>query len=96
LDGSEPPATLHAMQDAAHPADDGVSPAHHDVDVSITSSALAKKLDRVVDLPPLITAALIVFRIPAAPPVLFFPEPAARVVADSLSELPPPSRGPPV
>jgi len=96
FDGNEPAAAVHAVEDGHHHAGEGATPSHHDVDVSLTSSALAKKLDRSLDLPPLLTAALLVLWTPGEPVGVVSPEFTATPLPESPLAITPPARGPPV
>ncbi len=96
LDGNEPAATMHSTDDGVHHEEGGASPVHRDVDVSVTSSALAKKLDGSFDLSGLVAVAFIVLRIPVERAVTAFPESTTPILIRSIAELRPPLRGPPV
>ena len=93
--GGEPPASVHVGDGGSHHADDADS-AHRDVDVSLESEALAKKVGGSLGVPAALpaTVALFVVRVavpadfPGDPPSLIVPIPAFRVL--------PPLRAPPV
>jgi hypothetical protein len=100
FDGGEPPATVHSMQDGGVHHEDGGDGAadsvHHDLDVSIPSSALVKKFKGSGDLPALIAAAFVLFRVPAVDAAVPAPDRAAMRVPRPLVRILPPSRAPPV
>ena len=59
FDGSEPPATMHIVDDEGlHHINDK---AHSDLDVSAVGSTLVKQLDSGFDLPLLIAAFFVIF-----------------------------------
>jgi hypothetical protein len=95
FDGGEPPATVHSVEDGAHHEESGADVVHHDVDVSIASSALAKKFDQSLDLPGLIATTLVVLRVPVSGAVVPLPDRSAVLVPDPELRLLPPLRGPP-
>jgi len=95
FDGGEPPATVHSLEDGAHHEESGADIVHRDVDVSIASSALAKKFDHSLDLPGLLATALVVLRVPVAGAVVPVPDRSAVLVPDPEPRLLPPLRGPP-
>jgi hypothetical protein len=95
FDGGEPPATVHSMDDGAHHEESGADVVHRDVDVSIASSALAKKFDQSLHLPGLIATALFVLRVPVTGAVVPLPDRSAVLVPEPELRLLPPLRGPP-
>jgi len=97
FDGGEAPATVHEFADSGSDHDSpGVDGSHRDADVSLLGEVASKKSDGVLDLPALLTAAIVVLRLPA------LAAPSPPVHGDVLplysrpSELLPPLRGPPV
>jgi hypothetical protein len=102
FDGSEPPATLHSVEDGVHHSGGlhdqaaGADIVHHDVDVSLASSALAKKLDVSYELPGLIAAAFVVLRMPLSEAAVSPPDRAATLIPAPQLRLLPPLRAPPV
>ena len=93
--GGEPPASVHVSDGGRHHAEDA-DRAHRDVDVSLESEALAKKVGGSLGVPPALLATVVLFVLPIAasadfprdPPSLVIPIPAFRVL--------PPLRAPPV
>ncbi len=96
FDGNEPPATLHASEHGAHHSDSGASAVHHDVDVSLASSALAKKYDASLELPGLIASAFVILLMPHSGTPISPPDRAATLVPSPQLRLLPPLRAPPV
>jgi len=97
FDGNgEPPATVHLSADGVHHAGEGANSVHHDVDVSLTSDALAKKFGSHEQHPALLAAAYLLFPPTADASVEL---PLARVAPiepfPSFRRLPP-LRAPPV
>ena len=93
--GGEPPASVHVSDDGGHHAE-GADRTHRDVDVSLESEALAKKVGGSPGVPPVLPTTVVLFVLPVAasadfprdPPSLIVPIPAFRVL--------PPLRAPPV
>jgi hypothetical protein len=96
LDGNEPSVTLHSAEDGAHHTDTGASAVHNDVDVSLASSALAKKFDASLELPGLIATAFGIFLMPHSAAVIAPPDRAATLLPAPRLRLLPPLRAPPV
>jgi hypothetical protein len=95
FDGSEPPATFHAIEDGSHDHP-GAEGAHNDKDVSLQGVALAKKQDGALDLPAVLAVATFVTRVPVTVPVPAFDTDVATPVPLRVAHLLPPLRGPPV
>jgi len=97
FDGSEPPATFHAIADAgaaAHNAPD--SRVHHDSDISAQSAVLAKKADTGLDLPSLISVTWLSIRLPVEAPAPVVLRDLSPSVSLQVQHRLPPLRGPPV
>jgi hypothetical protein len=86
---------MHSVEDGAHHDESGANVVHHDVDVSLSSSALAKKFDPSADLPGLIATAFVVLRVPVVGSVVPPPDRSAVLVPEPELRLLPPLRGPP-
>lgn len=96
FDGSEPPTTVHLIEDGDdHYSDASLDGAHRDADVSLDGVALAKKFDGALDLPSLLTAVLLM-RVPVEAPVLLPDLEVPVAAATSIVRRLPPLRGPPV
>ena len=95
FDGSEPPESVQLTAIASDESQDEARKPRHDLDVSLIGEALAKKLDSSLELPMLLPAAIVLFRLQAVGgPMIarhrivpFIPIPAFR--------LRPPLRAPP-
>jgi hypothetical protein len=96
FDGGEPPATFHAVEDGSVHNDHGDSGAHNDKDVSLQGVALAKKQDRALDLPVVLTVAALVLRMPVTVPVPAFDTDVATPIPLRAARVLPPLRAPPV
>ncbi|MEJ0034491.1 MAG: hypothetical protein WDO68_00140 [Gammaproteobacteria bacterium] len=96
FDGSEPPATFHAIEDGSAHDDPAVEGAHNDKDVSLQGVALAKKQDSPLNLPTAVTAAVLVIRMPVAAPIPAFDRDVAPPIPLRLARILPPLRAPPV
>lgn len=96
FDGGEASATVHASDDGPHHADTGASGVHHDADVSLAGPAVAKKFDGALELPGLIAAAFVIFRLTLPMSVVVPRERAAPIAISSVLRLLPPLRGPPL
>ena len=96
FDGGEARATVHASDDGPHHAESGADRVHHDADLSLAGPALAKKFDGALELPGLIAAAVVIFRLALPASVLVPRERAAPVAISSVFRLLPPLRGPPL
>src|SRR5678815_4602595 len=85
--GGEPPASVHVSDGGNHHAEEAER-AHLDVDVSLESEALAKKVGGSFGIPPVLPATVVLFVLPIAtsadfprdPPALIVPIPAFRVL----------------
>lgn len=97
FDGSEAPATVHAVEDGSdHHADEGVSAPHQDADVSLEGAALGKKYERAFDLSSLLVATVLIGRVPLAAPALVADPVVPVAVTTATVRSLPPRRGPPV
>jgi len=96
FDGSEPPTTFHAVEDSGADHAPAINGTHNDRDVSLQGQALAKKQDRSVDLPSLLTATFLFVRLPISAPSPVSDEDVASPVSLRVAHLLPPLRGPPV
>jgi hypothetical protein len=97
FDGGEARATVHASDDGPHHADTtGASGVHHDADVSLAGPAVAKKFDGALELPSLIAAAFVIFRLALPSSVAVPRERAVPIATSSVLRLLPPLRGPPL
>jgi len=94
FDGSEPPASLHLLDDGSHHDEDGASAPHHDVNLSVIDEALTKLGKASWDLPVFVAAAALLLTLLASPALLV----TRRVIPPPQSPLyllRPPLRGPP-
>jgi hypothetical protein len=101
FDGAEAPATVHFAEDGnshnGHAAQEPASEApHSDRDVELGAPAVAKKVDRTVDLPSLMAVAFVLFRLPVPTPAVLPETHDATVISASAYRILPPPRAPPV
>jgi hypothetical protein len=96
FDGAEAPATMHFAEDGNTHTEPGVHAAHSDTDVELGAPAAAKKVDNSLDLPGLMVAAGLLFRLPVATPAVLPETDDATIIVHSAYRLLPPLRAPPV
>ncbi|MEJ1961243.1 MAG: hypothetical protein WDO56_06755 [Gammaproteobacteria bacterium] len=96
FDGAEAPATFHPVEDGGTHGDPAVDRGHHDTDVSLQGTVLAKKLDAGLDLPTGFLSTRPAVRLPIAPPVIVPRDDVHVPVPIRTARLLPPLRAPPV
>ena len=103
FDGAEVPTSLHLSEDGGSYHSDGAghvahteSSAHTDADLELGAPAIAKKADGALDLPSLITVAVLFLRLPAATPAVLPETDDPSIIVRSAYRILPPLRAPPV
>ncbi|MBS0377182.1 MAG: hypothetical protein JSS29_01750 [Proteobacteria bacterium] len=97
MDGDEPFASVHLNVDADDAGSKStIGKPRHDFDVSLSSDALAKRLDATPGLLTLLIAALLLFAINVLRGAMLPPAREQYLPSASFSRLRPPLRGPPL
>jgi len=95
FDGSEPPTSIHLLDDGDTDFHFGANSPHQDLDVSLVGNVIVKHDTAGVDLLPALVAAIVLLgllqAIAVRLPLARHPVPAPT----SIFELRPPTRGPP-
>lgn len=95
FDGGEAPSSIHMTDDGVHDGEQASQPGHHDVDVNLDSSALAKKFEGPKKLPPL-AVVFVLFRVSVQNVAAVPRDDTSHLIPDSDYRMLPPPRGPPV
>jgi hypothetical protein len=95
FDGSEPPESVQLTAVASDESPDEARKPRHDLDVNLIGEALAKKLDSSLELPMLLAAAIVLFRVQAVGAPVIARHRAVPLIPIPAFRLRPPLRAPP-
>ena len=95
FDGSEPPESVQLTAVASDGSPDEARKPRHDLDVNLIGEALAKKLDSSLELPMLLAAAILLFRVQAVVALVIARHRTAPLIPIPAFRLRPPLRAPP-